>query len=56
MTAQQLSEILQVKLSTIRKWCDYQYIPYVRLGGLVRFKKEKVEEWIRKREKREELF
>ena len=42
LTAQELSEYLKVKLSTIRKWCHYGYVPYIRLGGgLVRFRKSK---------------
>ncbi len=52
ITAQQLSDLLQVKLSTIRKWCHYGYVPCVRVRGLVRFKEHKIEEWIKRKEKK----
>ncbi|MCK5494246.1 MAG: helix-turn-helix domain-containing protein [Candidatus Omnitrophica bacterium] len=49
LTAQELSEYLKVKLSTIRKWCHYDYVPFLRLGGFVRFEEKKIDQWIRKR-------
>ncbi|MFH1094530.1 MAG: helix-turn-helix domain-containing protein [Candidatus Omnitrophota bacterium] len=51
LIAQELSDILQVKLSTIRKWCHYGYVPYLRIGGFARFKEKKIEEWLKKRER-----
>ena len=52
LTAQQLSELLQVKPSTIYKWAHYGYIPFVKLGSGIRFKPEKVEAWLKKRERK----
>jgi len=52
LTPQQLSSLLQVKLSTIYKWTHYGYVPYVKIGGIIRFKEKKVEEWIKKRERK----
>ena len=52
LTAQELSELLHVKLSTIRKWTHYGYVPYLKLGGAVRFKIKKIEEWLKKREQK----
>ncbi|MFC1708762.1 helix-turn-helix domain-containing protein [Candidatus Omnitrophota bacterium] len=52
LTPQQLSELLQVKPSTVYKWTHYRYIPYVKLGTAIRFRAAKIEEWIKKREKR----
>ncbi|MFC1666989.1 helix-turn-helix transcriptional regulator [Candidatus Omnitrophota bacterium] len=49
ITPQQLSDLLQVRLSTIYKWVHYGYVPCIKIGGLVRFKENKVEEWLRKR-------
>ena len=49
LTHKELSELLQVKLSTVYKWVNYEYIPFVRIGSLIRFKEQKVEEWLRKR-------
>ena len=50
LTAGQLSELLQIKLSTVYKWVHYGYVPYVKIGSLIRFKEERVKEWLNKRE------
>lgn len=52
LTHQELSEILQVKLSTIYKWVHYGYVPHVKIGSVIRFSEKKVEKWIYKRERR----
>jgi len=52
LTPQQLSDLLQVKLSTVYKWTHYGYVPHIKLGSLIRFKAGRVDEWIEKREKR----
>jgi len=52
LTLQQLSELLQVKSSTIYKWAHYGYIPVVKLGCGIRFRPEKVDEWLKKRERK----
>ena len=52
LTPKQLSKLLQVKQSTVYKWVHYGYIPSVKIGCLIQFKEKKVEEWLRKREKR----
>jgi len=52
LTVKQLCDMLQIKPSTVYKWVHYSYIPYVKLGDLIRFKKEKVDGWIEKRERR----
>lgn len=52
LTPKQLSELLQIKTSTIYKWVHYGYIPVVKLGIGIRFRPKKVEEWIRKRERK----
>jgi len=49
LTPKELSELLQIKPSTVYKWVNYEYIPCVRIGSLIRFKEQKVEEWLRKR-------
>ncbi len=45
----QLSEWLQVKESTIRKWVHYGYVPHVKLGRCVRFQESEIEQWLRER-------
>lgn len=44
----QLSRLLSVKPKTIYHWVHIDYIPYHRLGRLVRFSEREVEEWLRK--------
>ena len=50
LTTQQLSNLLQVKRSTVYKWAYYGYVSMVKVRSLIRFKESKVEEWLRKRE------
>ncbi len=51
LTPHQLSDLLQIKLSTVYKWVHYGYVPHIKVGSLTRFKSSKIEEWIKKREK-----
>jgi len=52
LTPKQLSEFLQIKLSTVYKWTHYGYVPSVKIGDLIRFKEKGIEKWIRKKERR----
>ena len=55
LTPQQLSEWLQIKLSTIYKWTHSGYIPFIRLGGArgsLRFSRPVVEQWLKRRSTR----
>lgn len=49
LNVQQVSEYLGIKVSTVYKWIHYGYIPYVKLGKLVRFNQAKVDAWIESR-------
>lgn len=51
LTAQELSDYLQVALFTVRKWCHYDYVPYLRVGGFVRVKASQIEKWIKLKER-----
>ena len=46
LTVHEISNLLEVKPSTIRKWVHLEFIPHVKLGGAVRFDKQTVENWI----------
>ena len=46
LTAKQVSELLEVKLSTIYDWVYRGLIPYVKLGRLIRFKKAELFRWV----------
>ncbi|MCK4351861.1 helix-turn-helix domain-containing protein [candidate division WOR-3 bacterium] len=45
----QLSEFLSVKQGTIYWWVSIDYIPYYKINRLVRFKKEEIMEWLKKK-------
>ena len=51
LTPKQLSELLQIKLSTVYKWTHYGYVPSVKIGDLIRFREKRIEQWIKKKEK-----
>ena len=43
----QLSEMLNVKPKTIYHWTHIGKIPYVKLGGLLRFDQADIERWLK---------
>jgi len=49
LTATEIADYLDVKPSTIYQWTHQGFIPHVKLGKLVRFKKEDVSNWVEKR-------
>jgi excisionase family DNA binding protein len=49
LTAQEAADYLRVKVSTIRKWTHYGYIPKIKVGGAVRFDLDELNTWIEKR-------
>jgi excisionase family DNA binding protein len=55
MTAKQVSELIEVKPSTIYQWVHLGIIPYVKLGKCVRFKKAELFRWIDKNFRKERI-
>ncbi len=55
MTAKQVSELIEVKPSTIYQWVHLGLIPYVKLGKCVRFKKVELFRWIDKNFRKERV-
>ena len=49
MDINQLAEMLNVKKKTIYDWVHKDLIPYVKLGRLLRFDPNDIEQWIKKR-------
>jgi excisionase family DNA binding protein len=50
-TAEQLGEMLQVDTSTVYRWAQRDpTMPAARIGGTVRFHRERVLHWLRDRE------
>jgi len=50
LTPEEISRILNVRLSTIYKWTHMGTIPYIKMGKFIRFKEEDIKEWVGKKE------
>jgi len=50
----EIADLLGVEKSTIYAWVHTRQIPYYKIGRLVKFKMEEIEQWIR--EKRVEVI
>lgn len=50
LTAEEVAEILRINPSTISKWVSMQKIPFVKVGGRVRFKRDSIDRWIKSHE------
>lgn len=55
MTAKQVSELIEVKPSTVYQWVHLGLIPYVKLGKCVRFRKADLFRWIDKNFRKERV-
>jgi excisionase family DNA binding protein len=55
MTAKQVSELIEVKPSTVYQWVHLGLVPYVKLGKCVRFKKAELFRWIDKNFRKERI-
>jgi len=52
LTPQEIAEVLGVSKSTIYQWTHQEYIPHVKLGRFVRFRKSQIEIWLEKKAKK----
>lgn len=55
LTAKQVSELIEVKPSTVYQWVHAGLIPHVKLGKSVRFKKDELFRWIDKNHRKERV-
>lgn len=55
MTAKQVSELIEVRPSTVYQWVRLGLIPHVKIGKCVRFKKIELLRWIDKNHRRERV-
>ena len=46
LTIEQVSEILQVKKNTLYSWTHTRKIPFVKVGGVLRFKEKAISRWV----------
>ncbi len=52
LTIDQVSELLQVSKSLVYKWAHYQFVPYMKIGALIRFRESDLIRWLKLREKK----
>ena len=52
LTPKQLSELLQVDLSTVYLWTHTEFLPFYKLGRSVRFAEGEVLEWVSQRKRK----
>ena len=50
LNVQEIADLLGVKKSTIYQWTHQGFIPFVKVGKLVRFKPDAVMKWLNERE------
>lgn len=50
LTPEEAAAFLQVKRSTIYAWVHQGFIPHVKLGGRLRFRRSALEDWLKEQE------
>jgi excisionase family DNA binding protein len=48
MTVQEVAMYLSVSPGTIRNWVSRKYIPFAKHGRVVRFHRDRIDEWLRR--------
>jgi excisionase family DNA binding protein len=48
----ELATLLGVKLSTVYNWTHIGYVPHVKMGKLLRFRKDSIDEWLKRQERK----
>lgn len=46
LKVEQVAERLQISKSLIYKWVQYRYIPHIKVGSIVRFRRNNLEKWL----------
>ena len=52
MTAEEVANYLNLEIKTIRNWTSEGKIPSVKLGSAVRYQKERIDMWLKSKEKK----
>ena len=50
LTVQQVSDLMQISRSLVYKWIHYDFVPYVKIGNIVRFKESELIRWLKNKE------
>ena len=46
LTISQVSSLLKVRIWTLREWVSTKKIPFIKLGGLVRFDQNEIKKFV----------
>ena len=46
LTIAQVSDLLNIKISTLYAWVSQGKIPHVKIHGLIRFQAEEIQQWL----------
>ncbi len=46
LSPEQVSDMLEVKVSTIYQWTHQRFIPHIKVGRFVRFREDEIERWL----------
>jgi excisionase family DNA binding protein len=52
LSPEQVSSMLEVKISTIYQWTHQRFIPHIKIGRFVRFKEDEIEKWLAENQKK----
>ena len=53
LKVEEVAKILNVGIGTIRHWVWEGSIPFIKIGGSIRFRSSQIESWAKKRSHRE---
>lgn len=52
LAPKQVSELLQIDLSTVYLWTHTEFLPFYKLGRSVRFNESEVWDWVKQRKRK----
>ena len=50
LTVEELSGMLRVSTSTVYRWIHCDFVPYIKMGNVVRFDEKSILRWLKARE------
>lgn len=53
LTIDELSKLLKLKKSTLYSWVHERRIPHLKVGRLLRFRRDSVEKWLKTQDREE---
>ncbi|MFW6140782.1 MAG: helix-turn-helix domain-containing protein [Acidobacteriota bacterium] len=51
LTPEKVCEILRIERSTLYSWTRKELIPHIKVNGLLRFKEEEINRWLKMKER-----